>query len=505
LSVYALARKLKLKQQWSFIAACLFSLIPNYFKQLEVAYVDVMVAALFLASLNALFILRENFSIKGTILLAIPLGLLIGTKTIGLLYSLLLIVPFVYIQFVNRKNTPSLIAHLLTAFGIIMILGGYSYLKNFVDTGNPLYPLEVKVFGKTIFKGVMDFYTFRAHTLTADYSLAKILFHEGLGLQGALLVFPATILALPLVYAKKRHSFGLAHFYFLVLPLLLFFIFRFLIPLANVRYLYALFGVAVLSAVYICKLYALPEKIFFALAGLCAISSIPELASRMELIAGIMATAVVFFSLPFLVERVFNVNWLKRPLVIYTLCLSIFIPMMLLERNYSAYEFQRYGRMVKYSGFWPDATEAWYWLNEHTSGNAIAYVGRPVPFPLYGTGFKNTVYYVSVNGIEPAKVHYYSGSFYRWSYDFLTLHKNLEEPNNYRGHADFATWYNNLRNKDIGYLFVYSLHQTKETVFPIEEQWAKTHPESFILVFRNSTIRIYQLNWAGGIKLLSTQ
>jgi len=498
-SVYALSRKLKLKQQWSFVAACLFSLIPNYFKQLEVAYVDVMVAALFLASLNALFSLRERVSLKGTLLFAIPLGLLIGTKTVGLPYSLLLIAPFVYIQFVNRDNTTRFIAHLSSALGVVMILGGYSYLRNCIFTGNPLYPLEVQALGKTIFKGVMGFYTFRAHTLPSDYSLAKILFHEGLGLQGVLVILPAALLGIVLAYVKKQNNLGFAHFYFLALPLCLFLIFRFLIPLANVRYLYTLFAVAIVGAAYICKLYALPEKAFFAFAGLCAVSSIPELASRTELIAGLFVSVIVFFILPFLIERVFNINWLRQPLVVYTVCLGVIIPAVFLEKNYSAYEFQRYVRMVKYSGFWPDATEAWLWLNEHTNGNAIAYAGRPVPFPLYGAGFKNNVYYVSVNGIEPAQLHYYPGSFYQWDYDFLTLHKSLEEPNNYRGHADFSVWHNNLRNKGIEYLFVYSLHQTKETVFPIEEHWANAHPENFILVFRNNTIRIYQLNWAIGL------
>ncbi|MEW6075311.1 MAG: hypothetical protein AB1530_03290 [Candidatus Omnitrophota bacterium] len=498
-SVYALSRKFKLKQQWSFVAACLFSLIPNYFKQLEVAYVDVMVAALFLASLNALFSLREHVSLRGTLLFAIPLGLLIGTKTVGLPYSLLLIAPFVYIQFVNRVNTTRFIAHLSSALGVVIILGGYSYLRNCFSTGNPLYPLEVKALGQTIFKGAMDFYTFRAHTLPSDYSLSKILFHEGLGLQGVLLILPAAILGIPLAYAKKRHSLGIAHFYFLALPLFLFLMFRFLIPLANVRYLYALFAVAIVGAAYICKLYALPEKAFFAFAGLCALSSIPELSSRLELIAGLLASVIVFLILPFLIERVFNVNWLRQPLVIYTVCLGVIIPMLFLEKNYSAYEFQRYTRMVKYSGFWPDATEAWLWLNEHSSGSAIAYAGRPVPFPLYGRGFKNNVYYVSVNRTEPAQLHFYRGSFYRWGYDFLTLHKSLEETNNYRGNADFSVWYNNLRNKEIEYVFVYSLHQTKETVFPMEELWANAHPENFILVFRNNTIRIYQLNWPSGV------
>lgn len=149
--------------------------------------------------------------------------------------------------------------------------------------------------------------------------------------------------------------------------------------------------------------------------------------------------------------------------------------------------------MVKYSGFWPDAAKAWEWINSNTHGNNIAYAGRPVPFPLYGTNFKNNVYYVSVNKTEPAKLHYFPNSYYHWGYDFLSLHKNLEERGNYRGDADYTVWSNNLLRRNTDYLFVYSLHQTKQIEFPIEDNWAKANRHNFIPVFTNETIHIYMI------------
>lgn len=149
--------------------------------------------------------------------------------------------------------------------------------------------------------------------------------------------------------------------------------------------------------------------------------------------------------------------------------------------------------MTKYSGFWPDATLAWAWLNANTQGNNIAYVGRPVPFPLYGSNFKNNVFYVSVNKTEPAKLHYFPHSRYIWEYEFRSLHKNLEEEGNYRENADYATWLNNLLKRNTDYLFVYSLHQTKEIVFPIEDRWAKNNSTRFMPVFTNETIHIYKI------------
>ncbi len=149
--------------------------------------------------------------------------------------------------------------------------------------------------------------------------------------------------------------------------------------------------------------------------------------------------------------------------------------------------------MVKYSGFWPDATKAWFWLNENTSGNNIAYVGRPVPFPLYGTNFKNNVYYVSVNKTEPARLHYFKNSYYSWGEDYLSLHKNLEKEGNYRSGAEYNIWLENLRKRNTDYLFVYSLHQIKGIEFPFEDKWADSHRDKFDLVFKNDTIHIYRM------------
>ena len=152
--------------------------------------------------------------------------------------------------------------------------------------------------------------------------------------------------------------------------------------------------------------------------------------------------------------------------------------------------------MVKYSGFWPDATKAWAWLNKNTDSANVAYTGRPVPFPLYGSNFKNNVYYASVNRIDPAKLHYFSGSDYKWGADFRELHKNLEEKNNYRGNADYPAWLNNLFKRNTDYLFVYSLHQIEGIEFPLEDRWAMGNPGRFTLVFSNDTVKIYKINKA---------
>lgn len=482
LAVYSLGKKVGLNKENSFLAACLFTLIPNYFKQMEVAYVDVMVAGMFLVSLNYLFLINEEFKWENALIYSIALGLLLGTKTIALPYSMLLFLPFIYLSF---RNINKLYLLIMSIF-VIFVLGGFSYIRNFIDTGNPLYPLDFKLFGRFIFKGVMDITTYRAHFKPQDYNLSKLLFHEGLGIQSLVFIFPALLLGLPIILLKKKKiNFNLV--YFLALPVLIYLIYRYVIPLANARYLYPLLGAGIIIGFYIFEILNIPKRVMGVLVVICGLASAGEISSHAELVVSLTLTFLLFFLLWF---YKFQLSFRYIFLSIIFLAVSL-IP---LEKYYINNEYARYIRMTEYSGFWPDATKAWNWLNQNTNGNNIAYVGRPVPFPLYGTNFKNNVFYVSVNKTDPAKLHYFPDSHYYWGYDFLDLHKNLQENQNYRGNADYLVWFNNLLRRNADYLFVYSLHQTKDIEFPFEDNWAKVNPARFIPAFTNETIHIYKIS-----------
>ena len=489
LCAYAISRKIGLEEKLSFFAAGLFLLIPNYFKQLQIAYVDVMVAALFLASLDFLFLLKENFSVKFTLAYAISMGLLLGTKTVALPYCALLTVPFLYMLCKNTKKLYFLIIYLLA----VACLGGFSYLRNLIETGNPLYPLNMKLFGIEIFKGVMERSAYLIHFKSSDYRISKLLFHEGLGPQTLFFVFSAAFLALPvsLIKNKKKPSFVLA--YFLALPILGYLVYRYIIPQANTRYLYPILATGMIAGFYLFKALHISGRLLNFFIALSVFASMPELAKRQELITSLILAFLLLLLIPLVLKYEKKTALLKKPAFIIFLAAFFISFLWLAQVYYKKNEFPNYVKMVKYSGFWPDATKAWVWLNENTHSANIAYTGRPVPFPLYGSSLKNNVYYVSVNKTEPAKLHYFPGSHYNWGYDFESLHKNLEEKANYRGNADYSTWLNNLLKRNTDYLFIYSLHQTKKTEFPVEDKWAADNPAKFAPVFHNETIKIYEI------------
>ena len=492
LAIYGISRKLGINRKFSLCAAVLFLLIPNVFKQLKVAYVDVMVAALFLVCVNYLFLLTEKFSWKNALVYSASLGLLLGTKTIALPYSGLLFIPFIYLCLKNI-NKPRLI---IISIFIVVILGGFTYIRNFLETGNPLYPLDFNLWGKVIFKGVIDKNSYGAHFKIEDYRLTKLLFHEGLGAQSLIFILPFIFLALPVAIIKKKKSINFNLVYFLVMPILIYLIYRYIIPLANTRYLYPLLGMGMVIGLYTVQILNIPRRIVNILVVICFLASVAEIAKYQELGISIILTCLLFFLLLPSIKYIQQKGLVKKSFFVFLVSIFIICILMLIERDYIRNEYPRYIKMVKYSGFWPDATKAWNWLNSNTTGNNIAYVGRPVPFPLYGSNFKNNVYYVSVNRIDPAKVHYFPDSRYRWGYDFLSLHKNLEEKNNYRSSADYSVWLSNLMKRKTGYLFIYSLHQTEEILFPMEDKWARANSDKFLPVFTNETIHIYKISEA---------
>jgi len=486
ISIYSIAQKIGLNKTNSFYSALLFALIPNFFKQLQIAYVDVMVGALFLACVNYLFLLKEDFNWQNVLIYSISLGLLIGTKTTALLFSILLIIPFLVMLFKNYKKACLGLVFLPCA----LALGSFSYFRNFIQTGNPLYPLDFSLFNIHIFKGVMDKAIYSSHFSSSDYSLGKMLFHEGLGAQALLFILPGIFLSLPSAFIKKRRELRLSLIYFLALPILIYFVYRYIIPLANVRYLYAMLGLGVVLGFYISDILKIKKAVISFLILVCIFSSIPSLAKRQELAASLILTAALFLLLTnFKRTRLFN----NKKLILSIIVALVFSLLFLGEKYYKRNEFGRYYKMVKYSGFWPEATKAWDWLNRNTSGNNIAYTGRAVPFPLYGSGFKNNVYYVSVNKTQPAKLHYFNNSRYEYGPGFESLLKTIEQDNNYRGRPDYNIWLENLRKANTDYLFVYSLQQTKSIIFPLEDNWAKSKADKFGLLFSNNTIHIYRV------------
>jgi hypothetical protein len=80
------------------------------------------------------------------------LGLLMGTKYSGLGYALLIGIAHIVLS-VARRKTRRLTADLLVLTGVALLVGGFWYARNWIDMGNPLAPVAVRLAGYTLFPG----------------------------------------------------------------------------------------------------------------------------------------------------------------------------------------------------------------------------------------------------------------------------------------------------------------------------------------------------------------
>ncbi len=121
-------------------------------------------------------------------------------------------------------------------------------------------------------------------------------------------------------------------------------------------------------------------------------------------------------------------------------------------------------------------------LRAGPEGVRIAYAGTDIPYYLLGTGLRNEVRYVNVNSHRDWLLHDYHREARRrgqpnWPYP---------RPGWDRMERDYDAWLANLRAEGIQMLVVTRVdpaegpHNVADRQgFPIERQWAETHPETF--------------------------
>jgi hypothetical protein len=157
LAVAGIGRTAGLSRRGAVAAGALFLLTPAVLAQAPTPYVDVLQAALALCGLHGLARFAATARPSRLIVPALCAGLLIGTKGNGLLAAvgLVLSAAVIAIVHVRRGRLTGRWAGRAMAgmLGACVLLGGWWYLRNAIDKGNPMYPFELRVAGRTLFEG----------------------------------------------------------------------------------------------------------------------------------------------------------------------------------------------------------------------------------------------------------------------------------------------------------------------------------------------------------------
>ncbi|HTZ11256.1 MAG TPA: hypothetical protein VMD04_02610, partial [Candidatus Margulisiibacteriota bacterium] len=374
---------------------------------------------------------------------------------------------FIYIVIAGyKKNGRGILFSFLIISLATIAFGGYPYIRNFFLTGNIFYPIRMTILGRTVMPGFIDRLDYANMTYHFnEFSLKKLFFSEGFGLQLFAFILPGTFLPLLLcIFYKKKDGFIRCLFY--LIPLSIFLLLIYYLRAYWSRYFYGYLGMALAAAAVYLSEKKWGRRYMAIASVLCVLSSIPELARREQLYLSLFLSLLFFLS-AFLRRQGLS---LRLGRLQYTLPVALFLVLsiliFILDNKYEKEQYARYSRHYLEK----DIALGWSWLNSHSRDARIAYAGRPETYPLYGSRLKNHVSYVPVNSALNMPHAFPDG--------------------NYRGQASYDVWAKNLEQEKIKFIFIYQMHYSRD--FPLEDSWAGSHPDKFTLVFSNPKVRIYE-------------
>jgi len=488
IAVFLILKKYGIKDSVALLTGFLWVLIPNIFKQLRTAsQIDVICAVLFLIVFYSFLLLKEKFNLSRALFCGITLGIFLGTKIINIVWFIACLPFFAYIFYRSVRESKidglKLILIFANLAAMVLLFAGFTYFRNFIFTGNPLFPVDLKILGVKVFKGLVDNVTYKAMIASGDtFNLNRILFKEGLGVQYLGLTLLGALL--PFVFLKQisqKIKPRLEYALLFLTPIVMLVMYAQFVNVYVIRYLFPYLSLGLIVGVIFINLLAGGEKYFFFISFVAILASAAELAHRQELIIS-LALSVIFFVLLIVFKKkiltFFQSRFFKFALAAFFVLVVLLLGF--LNNRYNKDEFMRYpGTFSKNEAWQKDIAWGWRALNNLTgSGATVAYTGRQEFYPLFGSGLKNDVQYVSINEKEASLYNHFDGLF--------------------RKTKDFSAWRENLKKEKAEYLFIaLPFLENRESPdpgkFPVEDEWAASHPGDFQLMFSNSLSRIYKI------------
>lgn len=150
--VYDLAREIGATARAALWAPAIFCLAPPVWGLATTQYNDVPVAALMGAGVLFLIQFLRTDHAPALMMCAVSLGVAAGMKYSALPLIVLVAALLVLRVIVMSRNWAS-VRRLFTCAGLLIALGGQTYVRNWIEFSNPVYPFEVKVAGRIVFEG----------------------------------------------------------------------------------------------------------------------------------------------------------------------------------------------------------------------------------------------------------------------------------------------------------------------------------------------------------------
>lgn len=511
---YLVLRQFSVRSDLSLLMTFVGTCIPVILRQLGMPQNDLFFMLFFLYSIYFWFsFLRHQ---KGLYLglLGLSLGVFFGTKYTGVPGALPLfifsLVSVVYVSF-RKKHVFNTLIRYLPLFVILFLVGGsFWYLRNFINTGNPFFPIDVSFLGLKLFdgyNGLTDkvFEQALISHIGEPGLLTKLVDAFALSAGFISLVIPLFFaVAVGITFTLIRKSYqgvkaaqkSLIHFLFFIIliPVYLWIYihapYTYIHIYPNVRYALPaiLLGMLMLGKIATYKKIFFRPIVFFFLASFFSyIFFILPFQSRFlghtndyvwfdvklvfEYPELFLLLLGAFFAFCSVLICLFRQKWLTMSLAVL-LMLSFLVPFsyessrVRIERGYDD-EFLR-GEQAS------NVLNAFEWVDEHLPDDAkIAYTSVGSHYHLFGKNFSREVSYVNINSCAHCLYHDFS-----------------KAENSIMTNPSFTDWMKNLQDQNKQYLIVGWKYFEED---PFELKWAKEHPEHFEPLFSQGTTHIFKI------------
>jgi len=453
LSIFLLMKKNGFSGVSSTIAASIFALIKPVFKESCLSFVDLMMGSCFLASIYFFSSDRKEDIIPGILSSSIFLSI----KTISLLFFLP-VIPFLFTRKKGHLNKKLLYFSLF----LLTFCGFYSYIRNFILTKNPFFPVQISTGNFVIFKGIYIYSKtpFFEKLKNFLFLIKKPISMVDMSFSTSALLLFSLFVSLILSFKNKKHFY-----LFLIVPIstILYLLF---VPsnYHQIRHLLPLFGIVSICPVYI---FRRKEKYSPFLIFLFIFLAIKNMKGP---------SLFLFFSLlSFLSLFIYPVSkkGIKKIALIPACCISIYL-VFWISVFLPVYKFSKF---KVWKTFYKQQGSLWEFIEKNSGkGKNIAYVGEFLTYPLYGSHFQNNVFYQSINSVDTPGVYKYSGK----------INFPQENPSKiYRKHPSAQLWLKGLKKKKINWLLI------KKDKNYIERDWIRKYHSIFELIYSNRFADVY--------------
>ena len=468
LAVAAIARRLGLSRRSSALASIAYAGIYHVFPVLSVSAGNDQSTSFFtLAGLDAALALARRPRPGTAVVTGAALGLLLATKYIGVMFAPLILAVLALVAWIERRRRePAERAPARTLAGAALLLaatmaftGGYTYLRNAVTTGNPIFPAPVGILGIEIFPGWGGITTAeRADAPEFDINVWEFLTRRSklFGSYFPFTLLPAALLAPFLALWRRRWRAALTF----VLPAVIFLQFLYLMPdHRDIRYFLPAVALAAVAFAWLLAAAGprieLPVRVLLlAWITLQAVRHIGQSGTKNALAGLVVVVAGV------LLERIWDEGevprlrqWAVPSMVVL---ISALAPMV------ETYQERKFANL-------PGALA----LEERvgTPGARVAYAGFNQPYFFYGSRFQNALEIVPRNRALEAR-------YYRWGVPLVEPYIT----------GPYRRWRGNLERMGIGYVVV-----VRSPWENPERRWMEHRPEDFDLAWGNPQVEIWRV------------